>query len=250
MKIAIISDIHGNMEAFESVLNDIQKENADKIVCLGDIAMAGPEPVKTVEKVMELSNNDNFVLVQGNTDKMLSEYSSETVEKIARLNEIMANAYKYDHAELLNEHIRFLANIQPKAEFDYKGISVLFVHGSPRANDENIFPDMELSVVEEMLRGVPQQLIFCGHTHLPCGYQTNSNQTVVNVGSVGRPFSEDPKSCYAILEIDDKTSAVTILHKFVSYDFKTASNKLAKRSYFGSDILAKMLEKASSRYPE
>ena len=85
---------------------------------------------------------------------------------------------------------------------------------------------------------------------MPCGYQTNSEQTIVNVGSVGRPFSETPDSCYAIMEIDEKNSTFTIKHKFVRYDVMKASKKIEERGFEGAEKLAKMLIKATSRYPE
>ena len=72
MKIAVISDIHGNMDALESVLQDISKENCFKIFCLGDIAMAGPEPSETIHKIQDLVKTKDFHIIQGNTDNMLS----------------------------------------------------------------------------------------------------------------------------------------------------------------------------------
>ena len=67
-----------------------------------------------------------------------------------------------------------------------------------RANNEDILPEMPIEVVEEIIEGTDAKLILCGHTHVPCAYQTNKGQTVVNVGSVGRPMTPDPKSllCY------------------------------------------------------
>ncbi len=69
MKIAIISDIHGNNEALDAVLKDIEGQKCDKIFCLGDLAMAGPEPSKVVNRVKDLLKNDKFLLIQGNTDE-------------------------------------------------------------------------------------------------------------------------------------------------------------------------------------
>ena len=114
--------------------------------------------------------------------------------------------------------------------------------------DELIEFDVDLQEVEEMIAGTTADIIFCGHTHVPCGYQTNTKQTVVNVGSVGRPFSQEPKSCYAILEINNNEFSVK--HNFVPYDVNKAADILKQRGFDGAEKLAKMLICATSRYPQ
>lgn len=248
MKIAVISDIHGNMQAFESVLADIKEEKCDKIFCLGDLAMAGPEPDKTIDKVKELVKSPNFVIIQGNTDEYLGQNSQAMADKIKNANPVMGAAYVADLKGIKPENIEFLKNLPPQKKIEISGVTILLVHGSPRANNENIFPGMPVEKVEEMIKGTEAELIFCGHTHQPCGYQTNTKQTVVNVGSVGRPLSEVPKACYAILEIS-ANGEFYVEHRNVSYDKETASKILAARRFDGADKLAAMLLSASERYP-
>ena len=77
MKIAVISDIHGNMDAVKAVMEDIKKEKCDKIFVLGDYAMAGPEPKKTIKYFMEKQKDKNVEMIQGNTDAMIAGYSAE-----------------------------------------------------------------------------------------------------------------------------------------------------------------------------
>ena len=71
MKVAILSDIHGNMQALESVMKDINKNGCEKVLCLGDLAMAGPEPSKVIDFVKSQSN---WTVIQGNTDKMIADF--------------------------------------------------------------------------------------------------------------------------------------------------------------------------------
>ena len=250
MKIAIISDIHGNIDALESVLEDIASENCQKIFCLGDIAMAGPEPSRTIHKIHALMQSKNFHIIQGNTDNMLSVFSFDTYNAILNTNKVMGSAYLADSQLLTQEEKDFLKNLSEKEEINLFGIKILLVHGSPRKNNENIYPNLPIEEVEEMIKGTDANIIFCGHTHMPCGYQTNTEQTIVNVGSVGRPFSETPDSCYAIMDINEPDSTYTIKHKFVKYNVVEASQKIEKRGFEGADKLAKMLLKATSRYPE
>ena len=250
MKIAIISDIHGNIDALESVLSDIEKENCSKIFCLGDIAMAGSEPSKTIRKIHALVQTKDFHIIQGNTDSMLSVFSFDTYNAILNTNTVMGSAYLADSQLLTNEEKEFLKNLPEKLDIELYGIKILLVHGSPRKNNENIYPNLPIEEVEEMIKDTDANIIFCGHTHMPCGYQTNTEQTIVNVGSVGRPFSDSPDSCYVIMEINEETSNYTVKHKFVKYDVLTASRKIEERGFEGAEKLAKMLIKATSRYPE
>jgi len=239
MKVAIISDIHGNMQALEAVLQDIKKEKCDKIFCLGDLAMAGPEPVETIKLIKKLYEKGNFELIQGNTDEMIGDFNQEVVEKVGSAFPIMFEALKND-VEIIPQDLRdFLKNLPKQAEFEIEGVKILLVHGSPRKNDENISPDLLIEKVEEMIAGTDADLIFCGHTHIPCGYQTTKKQTVVNDGSVGRPFTPTPQACYAIAEFSE--GSFDVMHKFVDYENQKASEILAKRDFKGSDKLAKIL---------
>lgn len=249
MRIAVISDIHGNLDALFSVLADIKNNSCEKIFCLGDLAMAGPEPSLAISEIKKLMKSEDFTLIQGNTDLYLSEYSQELVDILNEHNKIMANAYQADMKELSDSDKTFLASLPEKHEVKIGNTKILLVHGSPRKNNENISPNLPIQEVEEMIKDTDADLILCGHTHIPCGYQTNSNQTVVNVGSVGRPFSENPKSCYAVIDFSDDYKSFDIEHKFVQYDFKSAGKKLIERGFDGAEKLAKMLEKATDRYP-
>lgn len=235
MKIAVLSDIHGNREAFEAVLNDIEQKEVNKIFICGDLAMAGPEPAYLIDAVKNL----DATVIQGNTDEMIAE-------NIVPPNEIMANALKYAIENTTDEQKEYLSGLPVSHSEEIEGVKMLFVHGSPRKNNEDILPGEPAEKIVPMLEGVSEDIVFCGHTHLPAGYQIKK-QTVVNVGSVGRPFTEDMKACYVIVDVQD--GEMEILHHFVTYDSKTASEKLAKLSFSGSDALAAMLLKATSRYP-
>ena len=93
--------------------------------------------------------------------------------------------------------------------------------------------------IEEIISDTDADLILCGHTHVPCGYQTTKNQTVVNVGSVGRPMTPTPLACYAVIDFDN--GKFDIRHKFVEYDRETAANLVRIRNFEGADKLAQLL---------
>jgi putative phosphoesterase len=242
MKLAVISDIHGNMQALTKVLEDIEKENCDKILCLGDIVMAGPEPKKTLNKIMSL---DNIDIIQGNTDEMVA-YSDTSIPKVKELFPIMGNALEDDAKQLNPEEMDYLKSLPKQKSIELEGIKILMVHGSPRKNNENIFPDLAIEEVEKMIEGVKEDIILCGHTHIPCGYQTNNNKTVVNVGSVGRPFTDNPQACYLIAKINN--GEIEFEHKLLDYDKETASKILSERNFDGAEKLSQILINPQTRH--
>lgn len=236
MKIAVISDIHGNMLALNKVLEDIKTNECDKIFCLGDLALAGPEPEKTVSFVK--SQND-WVIIQGNTDKMIAECTPELIDATKKAFLPMGFSLEDDVKILCDENKAYLKNLPPQQSLEVEGLKILLVHGSPRRNNENIYPELPMNEIEQIIDGVKEDLILCGHTHIPAGYQTDSKKTVVNVGSVGRPLTADAKPCYLILSVID--GKFSVQHKFVDYDRVTAATMMKNRGFEGAKDIAKML---------
>lgn len=243
MRVAIVSDIHANWQALEAVLEDIKKQGCEKVLCLGDLAMAGPQPRTVVDFVRK---QDNWTVIQGNTDKLIGDFSRETVDKLKSAFPVMANALLDDVLVLEEDKKEYLKNLPAQMNLEIEGVKILMVHGSPRRNNEDILPDMPLEQIEEILEGVDADLIFCGHTHVPCGYQTNKKQTVVNVGSVGRPMTENPQSCYVVANFEN--GGFSIEHRFVDYDRETASSIMTMRNFDGCEALAQMILKPTRRH--
>ncbi len=235
MRIAVISDIHANLIALQEVLKDIENEKCEHIICLGDLILAGPQPIS----IMDFIGQQNWTIIQGNTDKLIAEYSPEILEMLKEKYPVMANAIVDDMNYVTEENQKYLQDLPAQLEADIEGVKVLFVHGSPRANNEDILPNRPLEEIEEIVEGVEADLILCGHTHIPCGYQTTNKQTVVNVGSVGRPMTPTPLACYAV--IDFENGGFNIRHKFVDYDREKAAEQVRARSFEGADKLAELL---------
>ena len=104
---------------------------------------------------------------------------------------------------------------------------------------QNNVSDKIIEEIEKMLVNVDADVVLCGHTHLPCGFQTSKKKTVVNAGSIGRPFTPEPKSCYLTIIVNN--GECLFEHHFVEYDKERASAKLRKREFEGADKLANML---------
>ena len=239
MKIGVMSDIHGNMEALEAVIEDMRIQGCERIFVLGDYAMAGPEPAAAIDWFIKKSEDPKFVMIQGNTDLMLADYSNEIYENVREKAPTMAEALKDDFFLTNPAQRDFLRELPPQFEIEIDGIKILLVHGSPNRNNEDILPDTPISYIEQMMRENNADVVLCGHTHIPCGFQTSTRKTVVNVGSVGRPFTDNAKACYLRLTINN--GKCVFEHKFVSYNKDRAALKLRKREFAGSNKLANTL---------
>ena len=239
MKIAIISDIHANLEALEAVLFEIEKSNVDKIFCLGDLFLAGYDPNSTGAKIFELIEKykENFEIIQGNTDKMLANYSEELFELAKNKFPCMGYALRDDLNIIDKKYLDFIRNLPEKKRVIVNNLKIDLVHGSPRNQSENIYPDLLPETVEEMVKDSDADLILCGHTHIPCGYSLNSNKTIINAGSVGRSMTSDKNAVYLQLTID-KEGKFFSEHRIIKYNNELVSKHILARGFKHCEDLA------------
>ncbi len=230
--IAILSDIHGNLEALDAVLNDARTCAASTIYCLGDIVGYGPNPCECLEAAMGWQ-----LVLRGNFE-----------------DAILAPVRFRDWAPPLSEMMhRLRRRIQshPNATRIWEFLSSCvtahsengntFVHGSPRDPiNEYVFPERiyDPSSLDDIFERF-DALCFCGHSHIPgifhkrdrewtflapaeFGSQvdTSSDKLLCNVGSVGQPRDEDPRACYVLFD------GTTIQYRRVEYDIQTTIDKI------------------------
>ncbi|MCR4881440.1 MAG: metallophosphatase family protein [bacterium] len=239
IKVGVLSDIHGNMEALGAVLEDIDFLEIKRLLILGDLALMGAEPNETINFVRNLASKYDVDIIQGNTDLFIVNDELPNVPDFAK------NSILYAKKVLSEENKAYLKLLPQTKSIKIGNTSILMVHGSPRKNDENILPAKSTEEIKPMISGTSEALILCGHTHLPAGYQIE-NQTVVNVGSVGRPFTENQKACFVVLEIDEeKENSFSVEHKFIDFDVNTSAKKLAALDFDGAKYLSDLLLKSA-----
>ena len=239
IKVGVLSDIHGNMEALEAVLEDIDFLGIKRLLILGDLALMGAEPNETVDFVKDLASEFDIDIIQGNTDLFIVSDDLPNVPDFAK------NSIIYAKKVLSEENKSYLKLLPQQKSIKIGNTSILMVHGSPRKNDENVLPMKPAEEISPMISGTSEALILCGHTHLPAGYQIE-NQTIVNAGSVGRPFTGNQKACYVVLEInEEKENSFSVEHKFINFDVKKSAEKLSALDFDGAKYLAELLLKSS-----
>ncbi len=231
MRYAVISDIHGNVDALEAVLADISTRSIDISVCLGDIVGYYPDPEKCVSLVRE---HVTYALA-GNHD-----YAA-----IGRLDHRNFTFYAYVAMEWTKEHLsagakEYLESLPIKIEME----GMFFTHSSP-SNPQDfaqyVFPDSDEAIFEAF-SSLVHKINFIGHTHWPSIMLqdddriilhnedsiviNDDNYYLINVGSVGQPRNFDPHSCYAVY--DSETREISLVR--VAYDYSVTQKKVIKNN--------------------
>jgi putative phosphoesterase len=187
MKLAILSNIHGNLVALEAVLADLDREGVDKLVCLGDVAALGPQPCGVLKRLREL----NCPTVIGNTDAwLLNPQSREPVDEDSHW---IFDIEDWCVRQLSPSDSEYLRTFRPTIQIPLgDGATLLCVHGSPRSNEDVILattPDEEL---DRLLEGFHVTVMTGGHTHTQM-FRCHRDMVLMNPGSVGLPFERDPQ---------------------------------------------------------
>ncbi len=182
MRIAIISDIHGNCVALDAVLADIREQSVDQLVCLGDAIQGGAQPAETVARLRALA----CPIVMGNADAWLLTGENTGTEPIT---ERQTAVRAWSLAQLTAEDCDFIRSFQPTISLEVSAEwRLLCFHGSPRSFDDIILPETPDEEAMRLLRPQPGQALAGGHTHRQ---QIRSLGTALflNPGSVGVPVS-------------------------------------------------------------
>lgn len=185
MKLALLSDIHGNYLALQKVLEDLGTEDY-RIVCLGDVAWGGPQP----SEVLAWLRNAGCPVVMGNTDQVLIGTRRENLKR--RDAEKMKLVGEWCKSMLSSSDRAFIKSYRPTVKLDLGDEKMLCYHGSPRSNVEGIFSHTDDKNLGRMLAGRPERFLAGGHTHVQM-IRRFRDKLIINPGSVGLPFEDAGK---------------------------------------------------------
>jgi len=247
--IAIISDIHANLEAFKAVLEDIEGQGVDEIYCLGDFVGYGPSP----RECIDLAVGFDLALRGNHEEALLTEFYGAAFNLKAR------NSIDWTRAQLspLNEdrydnlkRWDFLDSL----ETTHRNGNVLYLHGTPRdpiseyLYPRDIYRPGKLKAILEHV----DWLLFCGHTHVPgiwtqdmifltpqevnYRYHLVNKKTVINVGSVGQPRDGDLRACYVLFD------GSRVLFRKVDYRVETTARKIREIPDLDDFLAERLLE--------
>ena len=208
MKIAVISDIHGNIYALMKVFEDIDEQKVDKIICLGDLVGYGPHP----NEVIALIKRREIPCLKGNYDASVVD-GDFTYIRDTNIN-TFALPWSCDEVRVSNKY--YLDSLPTFLKFTFNKVNFLFTHGSPNSLSEYLYEDAENTA--NIMKNLQDDVLVCAHTHIPCVKKFN-NKLFINVGSVGKPKIGRPTCSYCIINIDDNGKIDTNF-RYLDYDFK------------------------------
>jgi len=219
----VISDIHSNIKALNAVLDSINSNNCEKIICLGDVVGYGPHPNEVIEKINELEIDT----IMGNYDEAVGFYlpycGCHIDSKVKFLQS--QNSLRWTEENTKEENKIILRKLPEELVFNYKGKTISAYHGSPCSITEYIFDDMG-DRVQEIIDELDTDILLLGHTHVPF-IKWLGDKVIINPGSVGKPKDSDNRASYVLLELNDKVNAEIIR---VNYDIDKVIEDMNKTS--------------------
>ena len=230
MKIALFSDIHANLPAFEAFLADLDSRKPDAVYCLGDMIGYNIWPDEIIEEI----RRRGIATLAGNHDQKTKGFAYEIV-----------SAGNRQYLNTLPSHIRL------EFQLNQDHLNMVLAHGSTRSINEYVLEDTEAAYVLDMMQEAKADILCVGHSHKPY-YRIletgdNSFKRVINTGSVGKPKDGNPEGCYVLLTLTDDSSTnkkESIQVEFIrfAYDIERAAKAIEDSPL--PDELADRLRKA------
>jgi putative phosphoesterase len=212
MRLAVMSDVHGNLPALEAVLEDLQPYAVDGIVVAGDF-VHGPQAVETVRLLRSLG----CWMIRGNCDTGLLQYSLGDAPDAHYTHRQFA-LLRWAHRHVDQETLDFFRSLPEQRVVEINGAApIRMVHGSPRNPSESIFPDRDPATLDRALAQTSEPVLVCGHTHIPWKV-TRDDRLALNPGAVCGPLNGDVGAQYALLSWHDGRWQAE--HRTVPYDLE------------------------------
>lgn len=207
MKIAVLSDIHGNQYALKAVMAELDRIGVDSLLVLGDLVGY----YYGIEEVLELLiSNRKVTFIKGNHDQMLLDILDGVMDPTV-IRDKYGSAHDLALRGLGNAEIEFFRNLLDHQMINEDGVSFSLNHGSPFDKDQYLYPDSELTILQKCDQKVDFVLI--GHSHHAFVFK-NENSLLVNVGSVGQSREHGGVASWCL--VDTNTKAIQI--KYSPYE--------------------------------
>jgi predicted phosphodiesterase len=252
MRIAILSDIHGNLPALEAVLADLKEVRPQLVIVNGDIVNRGPSNREVLERLLNLSVSkqgralapEGFWFTLGNHDDLLVRWARHDPSLKDLYIDPLFEPTAWSVAQLSQAHLDWLGGLPfqvaigetlrrafglDKAEGKGEKVLLRATHGSPRHYREGYDEHQDLSTLNEISQGYPARLLVGAHTHRPFMYQLGE-ALVLNSGAVGAPFNGDVRAQYVVVEIGE--NHVQVDFRQIPYDLQAAL-----QAYYDSGLM-------------
>jgi putative phosphoesterase len=203
-RIAVLSDVHGNLRALEAVAAEIRREKPDAVLVAGDLVLNGPDPNGCVDALRHLES-EGALIVSGNTDIAVGDfdYGAAFPQYQDGVPETITAVAEWAHDELGDEQLDWLRRLPAERRIRADGdVLVLLVHASPGSQTRGFDQALDPNVIFERAAATDARVICVGHTHLP-EVRDLGFKVIVNDGSCGYVFDGDPTASWAMVTIAD-----------------------------------------------
>jgi putative phosphoesterase len=233
-RVAAIYDLHGNLPALEAVLADLESLNPDLTVVGGDV-VAGPMPAEVLDRLAAFG--ENICFVRGNADReVVAAYDYRRYAVAIDVADPGGRAAAYAASKIDRAYRDLLASFAERLIVEVEGVGqVLFCHGSPRSDEEVVSVATTEGRLREILAGVDQDLVVCGHTHAQFDRRVGTKR-VINAGSVGMPYQGKPVGAFWLLVGADGVSL-----RRSGYNLDRAVRRIRATGYPDAEDMAKIL---------
>jgi len=255
MKIALFSDIHSNLPALEAFFKDVEDHQPDVLYCLGDLVGYNIWPNEVIDEIRKrriptIAGNYDFGIGR-RSDDCGCAYKEEHEKEMGKISISFTNSLiKEDD----REYLRTLpAHLKIEFQLNNNKLNLLLVHGSPRKINEYLFEEREENSLLRIMEKADADILCFGHTHkpyhkiLPMVPVENSHyRHAINIGSIGKPKDGDPRGCYVLLTVNEKSSIAdknSIGVEFMRFDYDIEKAAKAIEHSPLPDEYAEMLRK-------
>ncbi|HET6276618.1 MAG TPA: metallophosphoesterase family protein [Candidatus Cybelea sp.] len=216
MRIAVLSDVHGNLLGLDACLADLESQGgADAIVIAGDICLDGPKPKKVLQRIEEIG----AACIRGNTDRYLSEDAPGKKFESGESAQI-----EWTRREVGERWLSWLRDLPFALRIGEDRNQLLIVHANTQTDDEHIWPDADDEALQRLIGEDGAMAIAYGHLHIPYARMWRG-KLLVNVSSAGLPKDGDPRAGYAIFT--ERDGGWQVKHRRVAFDVKKVATQLA-----------------------
>nr|WP_067054252.1 YfcE family phosphodiesterase [Mucilaginibacter sp. L294] len=213
MRIALFSDVHANLPAFEAFLADMDNRKVDAVYCLGDMIGYNIWP----NEIITETRRRGIAALMGNHDQKTKGYAYELVSADNRT---------------------YLNSLPAHIKLEYQNLNIVLAHGSTRSINEYVLEELDEAYVLDMMAEAKADVLCVGHSHLPY-HRIIGEKHVINIGSVGKPKDGNPEGCYVIINIDEQIKV-----EFIRFPYDVEKAATAIEASPLPDELADRLRKA------
>ena len=221
MKIAVLADVHGNLQALRAVTDHVDRWRPDAVLVAGDVVNRGPRSPECWDLVAERSARDGWIVIRGNHEEYVMQRGSPDAARPPPDYDVFA-AVDWCRRSL-GARFDELPGMPTEASLETPAGEVFMTHGTVRGSRDGIYPQTTDGELETKVR--LQSAVFAvGHTHRPLTRRYRGC-LVVNAGAIGMPFDGDPRAAYARLELTGSTRRARIVR--LDYDRAAAERDFA-----------------------